>query len=70
MALGELFQIAASVIVGLGGGGAIVFGLSSFLGRIWADRALEKHRQENARLNIELSNQLGLLTEERNTFFT
>lgn len=34
----DAYQIAAAVLTGLGGGGAIVFGLSSYLGRVWADR--------------------------------
>jgi hypothetical protein len=60
----EILESTASVIISLGGGGAIVLGLSSYLGRLWADRALETQRQENARLNLELSHQLGLGMEQ------
>ncbi len=42
------FQLAAAIITSLGGGGAIVYGLSNYLGKIWADRALEKERHKYA----------------------
>jgi hypothetical protein len=63
VSLKDILEIAASIIVSLGGGGAIVFGFSGYLGKVWADRALEKQRQENAKLNLEATHQLGLLTE-------
>jgi hypothetical protein len=63
MTVTEILETGASIIAGLGGGGAIVFGLSDYLGKVWADRALEKQRQENAKLNLEFTHQLGLVTE-------
>jgi hypothetical protein len=65
MTFHELAEITASVIVSLGGGGAITFGLSGYLGKIWAGRALQKQQQEYAQLNLQLTSQLGLVTEER-----
>jgi len=59
----NLLEIAASLIVAFGGSGAIVVSLSGYLGKVWADRALEKQRQEYARLNLELTQQLAVLTE-------
>jgi len=69
MTITEILESGASVIVSLGGGAAIVFGLSSYLGKRWADRALQDQRQEHARLNLELTHQLGLLTEQTKTLF-
>jgi hypothetical protein len=63
MVFTNILEIAASVIVALGGGGVIVVSLSGYLGKVWADRALEKQRQEYARLNLELTQQLALVTE-------
>jgi hypothetical protein len=63
MTFKDVAEIGASVVVSLGGGAGIVFGLSNYLGRVWADRALENQRQENARLNLEFTHQLGLVTE-------
>lgn len=41
----EAFEIAQAVLLALGGGGAIVLVLSSWIGKIWAERILanEKH---------------------------
>ena len=64
MTITEILETGASIITSLGGGAAIVFGLSNYLGKRWADRALQDQRQEHARLNLELAHQLGLLTEQ------
>jgi hypothetical protein len=58
----EVFEVAAAVIASLGGGGVIVFALSGYLGKRWADRALEKQKQEYAQLNIAFTNQLDIAT--------
>jgi hypothetical protein len=60
----EILKIALAVIASLGGGGAIVFGLSGFLGKLWADRALETQKQEYARLNISFTHQLELASKQ------
>jgi hypothetical protein len=58
----EIWNVAAAVIAAVGGSGAIIFGLSSYLGKRWADRALEKQKQEYSQLNIAFTHQLGLAT--------
>jgi hypothetical protein len=44
MTLEETIRIAATILLSLGGGGAIVFSLSSWLGKVWADRIMAKER--------------------------
>jgi len=44
MTIKEIYQIAFAVITSLGGGAVLVFALSSWLGKIWATRILEKER--------------------------
>jgi hypothetical protein len=44
-----IVEIAGSIIVALGGGGAIVFGLSSWLGKVWADRLMQKEKATHDR---------------------
>jgi hypothetical protein len=44
-----------------------VFALSGYLGKIWADRGLEKQKQEHAHVNIEFTNQLGIATRRLQT---
>ena len=56
----EIVETCSAVLVSLGGGGAIVFGLSNYLGKVWAERGLEKQRQEYTKLNLEFSHQLDL----------
>jgi hypothetical protein len=64
MTVTEILETGASIIASLGGGAAIVFGLSNHIGKRWADRALQDQRQEHTRLNLELTHQLGLFTEQ------
>lgn len=44
MRLSEFAKIVAAVIVSLGGGGAIVAGLSNWLGKLWAARFMEAEK--------------------------
>jgi hypothetical protein len=60
----EIWKVAAAVIASIGGGGAIVLGLSGYLGKIWADRGLEKQKQEYAQLNIAFTHQLELASKQ------
>jgi len=64
----EAWQVAAAVLTSVGGGGVIVFGVSGFVGKRWADRALEKDRHEFSKLALEFKSQLdrlGLVHELR-----
>ena len=42
----EIFQIVSGVIISVGGAGAIIWKLSSYLGEIWAKRHLESIKKE------------------------
>lgn len=54
----DIVKIVAGVIAALGGGGAIVAGLSSWLGKVWADRLMAKEtakfREDLERLTKQL----------------
>ena len=54
----DVLKIVAGVIAALGGGGAIVAGLSSWLGKVWADRLMAKEtakfREDLERLTKQL----------------
>lgn len=45
----NIWEFVWAFLTVLGGGGAIVFGLSNWLGKIWSDRLAEKLKAENAR---------------------
>lgn len=49
MEIKDVFEIAGAVFAGLGGGSAIVFGLSSWLGKVWASRILENEKAEHSK---------------------
>lgn len=49
--LTNILNIAGSIIISIGGAGAIIFGLSSWLGKVWANRLME---QEKANYSKEL----------------
>jgi hypothetical protein len=59
------FQLATAVIVSLGGGAGIVFGLSNYLGKLWADRAIEKEKHKYAEI---LQTAKGELDKATNRF--
>ena len=44
MTLEEIVKIATAILLSLGGGGAIIFAFSSWLGKVWADRIMAKER--------------------------
>jgi hypothetical protein len=54
MDIASLFGTAAAVITALGGGGAIVWSLSNYLGKIWANRLMESERHDHERALAQL----------------
>ncbi len=57
----QVFEVAAAMLASLGGGTAILFGLSSWSGKIWANRILEKEKAEH---NKEIENYKSELERE------
>ncbi len=58
MTFADALTIVGTTIVSVGGAGAIIFGLSAWLGRVWADRLMTretaKHAQELEALRSQL----------------
>lgn len=66
-----IFEVAGAVILSLGGGGAIVMAMSSWLGKVWANCILEdekkKHQKEIEEFKSQLTeriNNLNVLNEK------
>ncbi len=59
MTFTDILKVVGTIMASLGGGGTIVYGLSGFLGKIWADRALQDDRYKFDQLNLQLQNQLA-----------
>lgn len=45
----EIFGIASAIIASVGGAGVIIIGLSSWFGKVWANRILENQKKEYQR---------------------
>ena len=45
----EVWSITQAIIVSVGGAGIIIIGLSSWLGKVWANRIMETDRAKYAR---------------------
>ncbi|MDQ2776003.1 MAG: hypothetical protein M3Y57_13960 [Acidobacteriota bacterium] len=47
MSFSELATIAATLLASLGGGGAIVIAMSNWLGKVWAERLMQKEKAKH-----------------------
>jgi hypothetical protein len=54
----DVVKVAGAIMASIGGAGAMIFGFSSFLGKLWADRALEEHRHKYATLSQQMQHDL------------
>lgn len=62
--MNQIFEVAGSILVSLGGGSVIVLGLSSWLGKVWANRILENEKKAH-QLEIEnYKSQLAISLEQ------
>jgi len=61
----QAFEVAGAMIFSLGGGAAIVLALSSWLGKVWANRILEKEKAEHSK---EIEYYKSELNKELNHF--
>src|SRR5438034_10260064 len=61
----DILSITAAVVTALGGGAAIVFALSSWLGKVWASRLMEADKARHARDLKGLESDLSRAAEDR-----
>lgn len=59
----EILATAAAVIASLGGGGLLVFALSSWLGKVWANRMMISEQRKHDEALEELRNSLRRRTD-------
>lgn len=60
----EAFEIANAVLLALGGGGAIVLALSSWIGKLWAERLLTNERLKNEKQLDQFRAELQSINEK------
>ncbi|EHD1699191.1 hypothetical protein [Vibrio vulnificus] len=65
----NVLSVSASVVVSLGGAGAILMGLSSWLGKVWAARILEEDKNKYATALEALKSQYQLDVEKNKSVF-
>lgn len=65
----DTFATAIAVLFSLGGGGAIVLGLSSWLGKVWASRILEGERARYSEQLAAMAKQLDHQLHSTNKIF-
>ena len=58
MKLKEVLELAGATLASLGGGAAIIFGFSNWLGKVWANRIMTKEKAEYAKELESLRNRL------------
>jgi hypothetical protein len=63
MELKEALELSGVILGSLGGGAAIIFGFSSWLGKVWANRLMEKEKAEYAQALESLRSRLTQDTE-------
>ena len=64
MTFEETIKIATTILLSLGGGGIIVFALSSWLGKVWANRIMAEERAKYERELTELRAKLEMENQE------
>lgn len=65
----EIWRLILLVIGSIGGASVIIVGLASWLGKIWADRLLEKQKAVYAQDLEKLKQQLTIENEQRKIYF-
>lgn len=70
MALSDIFAVSAAVIGSVGGAALIIIGLSSWLGKVWANRILEQDRFRYQSEIEKLRNELTSQREKGNFAFS
>lgn len=63
MTFADLLSLVGAILLGVGGGAAIVFALSKWLGGVWAERILENERNAAAREHELLGRRRNVYTK-------
>lgn len=70
MNITEIFQVSAAVLGSVGGAAAIIFGFSTWLGKVWANRILEQDKLKYSTELEKIKNKLQNESEKRNLMFS
>ena len=70
MSIDEIFKISGAILGSVGGAAVIIVGLSSWLGKVWANRILEKDKLAYSSELERIKNQLHTDAEKQKFVFS
>ena len=70
MDINDIFKISGAIIGSVGGAAVIIIGLSTWLGKVWANRILEQDKLRYSSELEKIKNELKSETEKRNFVFS
>ena len=70
MDINDIFKISGALIGSVGGAAVIIIGLSTWLGKVWANRILEEDKLRYSSELEKIKNELKSETEKRNFVFS
>lgn len=70
MSMDEIFKISGAILASVGGAAAIIFALSTWLGKVWANRILEKDKLAYSSELERIKNQLHTDAEKQQFAFS
>ena len=70
MSISEIFQVSGAILGSVGGAAAIIFGFSTWLGKVWANRILEKDKLKYSTELEKIKNKIQSESEKQNLMFS
>lgn len=70
MDIADVFYASSAILVSVGGAAAIIFGLSSWLGKVWANRILEQDKLRYTSELEEIKSKLQADLQQRQLIFS
>ena len=70
MSVTDVFKISAAILGSVSGAAAIIFGLSSWLGKVWANRILEKDKLKYTSELEKIKAKLQTESQKQNLMFS
>ena len=70
MNIDEIFMVSGAILGSVGGAAAIIFGLSTWLGKVWANRILEKDKLKYSSELEVIKKQLQSETQKQQLMFS
>lgn len=70
MSISEIFQVSGAIIGSVGGAAAIIFGFSTWLGKVWANRILEQDKLKYSSELEKIKNKIKSESDKQSLMFS